>query len=132
MSGGRNAVPMVRRFFRNFRTEIEENLKPPAKAMIVREEDDNDAGPYIGTDTIPKAMVVDDDEIPVAVPVEEDPDDIPVAVPVAEEPGEIPAALPVEPAAPAPHIPTVPDALPISPPAPADTPRPEPEVPADR
>ena len=132
VSGGRNAAPMVRRFFRNFRTEIEENLKPPAKAMIVREEDDNDAGPDIGTDTIPKAMVVDDDEIPVAVPVEEDPDDIPVAVPVAEEPGEIPAALPVEPAAPAPPIPTVPDALPISPPAPADTPRPEPEVPADR
>jgi penicillin-binding protein 2 len=132
VSGGRNAAPMVRRFFRNFRTEIEENLKPPAKAMIVREEDDNDAGPDIGTDTIPKAMVVDDDQIPVAVPVEEDPDDIPVAVPVAEEPGEIPAALPVEPAAPAPPIPTVPDALPISPPAPADTPRPEPEVPADR
>ncbi|YCM45590.1 penicillin-binding transpeptidase domain-containing protein [Verrucomicrobiaceae bacterium 227] len=127
VSGGRNAAPMVRRFFRNFRTEIQENLKPAAKAMIVSEDEGE-----IDFDTIPKAMTVDDDEIPVAIPVEEDPEDIPVAVPVAGEPGEIPAIAPVEPETPTTDIPTVPDALPVSPPAPADSPRPEPEVPADR
>jgi len=123
VSGGRNAAPMVRRFFRNFRTEIEENLKPAAKAMIV-----NETKVDLDPDNIPKAMVIDDDEIPVAIPVEEDPDDIPVAVPVIEEPADIPAG----PDTPAPPIPTVPEALPVAPVAPADTPGPEPEVPADR
>jgi penicillin-binding protein 2 len=130
VSGGRNAAPMVRRFFRNFRTEIQENLKPAAKAMIVKEEEDDDDD--VDFDKIPKAMIIDDDEIPVAIPVAEDPDDIPVAEPVTDEPSEIPTAVPALPDSPAPLIPTVPEALPVSPPAPADTPRPEPEVPADR
>jgi len=127
VSGGRNAAPMVRRFFRNFSPEIQENLKPAAKAMIVKEDDEN-----VDLNTIPKAMVIDDDEIPVAIPVAEDPADIPAAVPVAEEPIGIPAVIPAEPDTPAPIIPTVPEALPVSPTTPTDTPSPEPETPSNR
>ncbi|MDB4527758.1 penicillin-binding transpeptidase domain-containing protein [Akkermansiaceae bacterium] len=38
VGGGRKAAPMVSRFFLNFQTEIEENLMPAARAMIISEE----------------------------------------------------------------------------------------------
>ena len=104
VSGGRNAAPMVKRFFRNFRSEIEDNLKPAAKAMIVEEEEEGG----LNDEVIPKAMIVEEEDIPVAIPVE----------PGA---GEIPGTVPVEPGS---GTSTVP--------APADDPRPLPEIPADR
>ncbi|MFT6861780.1 MAG: penicillin-binding protein 2 [Akkermansiaceae bacterium] len=135
VSGGRNAAPMVRRFFRNFRTEIEENLKPAARALIVEEEGEG-FSPI--DDIIPRAIIVEDEEalmnepdLPAPSPGEpEIPADIPTATPV------IPADYPTKP-----EIPTVPDeedipeAIPVAPKAPeapADFPRKEPETPGDR
>jgi penicillin-binding protein 2 len=59
VGGGRKAAPMVSRFFLNFQTEIEENLRPAARAMIISEEDGQ---PIIPEDMIPKAIVVEDEE----------------------------------------------------------------------
>lgn len=131
ISGGRKAAPMVRRFFNEFRSEIEENLKPPARGMIVKEGADRLSEE---DESIPKAVVVDEDAIPKAIIVEEEdvpavPEDLPVPPPISTEtpadlptvPGDedeedIPAALPVNP----------------EPEAPADSPREAPEAPADR
>lgn len=150
VSGGRNAAPMVKRFFENFRTEIEENLTPPARALVV-----NESGESIPTDdgSIPKAIIVEDDSIPKAIIVEDDENIVPKAVVLEDDealaktpdPAEfptIPANLPLEPTPdpPALVIPTVPgeddipSALPVrpEPETPADRPQREPEVPADR
>lgn len=119
VSGGRNAAPMVKRFFKHFRKEIEENLKPAAKAMIVGASPDGDGTPQaitINEDEIPVAIPINEDEIPVAIPINED--EIPVAVPVNED--DIPVAIPVEPETPGTPAPTVPEALPVIPTAPGD------------
>lgn len=115
LSGGRNAAPLIRRFFRHFREEIEENLKPAAKAKVVEEDD-----PEV-EQGIPKAMVVKE---------EDEEEDIPMALPLdpVDNPGGIPS-VPVEPGEP---VPTVPEAFPVEPLAPADLPKPDPEVPADQ
>lgn len=136
VSGGRKAAPMVQRFFQNFRTEIEENLKPAARAMIISEEDGQ---PIIADDTIPKAIIVEDEEALMAAP------DIPAPTPGSVEiPADIPRAIPVNPANtpdPNPVVPTVlgeeviPRAIPVTPErpeAPGDGPRRLPETPADR
>lgn len=150
VSGGGNAAPMVKRFFDNFRTEIEENLDPPARALVV-----NEGGESIPTDdeSIPKAIIVEDDSIPKAIIVEDDENIVPKAIVVKDDeaptnnpdPAEVPtlpADFPLEPSPdpPAPVIPTVPaeddipSALPVrpEPETPADGPQREPEVPADR
>lgn len=126
VSGGRNAAPMVRRFFRNFRSEIKENLES-ARAEIVL--DDGDAPAPDNDEGIPRAIVVEDDTIPKAL--------------VVEEAGATPAdsPLPPENAPPVPSdLPTVPgeeeipQALPVppDPEAPADQPRQPPVAPADQ
>ncbi|MGC6427579.1 MAG: penicillin-binding transpeptidase domain-containing protein [Akkermansiaceae bacterium] len=78
VSGGAKAAPMVRKFFDKFKDEIVETIKPPAKAMII-EEDNEGEEEWVD---IPLAQPVTEDVIPVAVPVAEDV--IPVAVPVEE------------------------------------------------
>ena len=142
VSGGRNAAPMVRRFFRNFRTEIEENIRPAARAMIVMEEGEG-AAPI--DDTIPRAIIVEDEEalmnepnLPAPTPGEPGiPADIPTATPV------FPIATPVFPPdnPTKPDLPTVPgeedipEAIPVNPNAPetpSDAPREKPETPGDR
>lgn len=133
ISGGQKAAPMVRRFFRNFRSEIEENLKPAGRAIMIVEEDDPGLTPP--EDAIPRAIVLEEEfvtEPPAPVPGEpEIPADIPVATPV------VPANDPQ-----APDLPTVPGeddlpkAIPVDEPnepeAPADGVRREPETPGDR
>jgi len=133
VSGGRNAAPMVKRFFKHFKKEIEEDLKPAAKAMLVSDDGTNTnqdgipAAVRINEDEIPVAIPINEDEIPVAIPINED--EIPVAVPVNKD--DIPVAIPVEPETPDKPAPTVPEALPVIPEAPTDAPRRAPEVPAD-
>ena len=126
VSGGQKAAPMVKRFFRNFQTEIEENLKPAARALIVTEDDEE------ASETgIPEAIIVEDDEIMTEEPV--------VPIPTTDEP-EIPSAIPpaepVIPTVPGEDIPEViPEAIPVTPTepeAPADKPREAPETPADQ
>jgi penicillin-binding protein 2 len=150
VSGGRNAAPMVKRFFRNFRTQIKENLVPPTRALVVK---DGQETAVADDGSIPKAVIVNDDTIPKAVIVEDDENTIPKAIIVEDDelpkPPVNPAPLPKipdairvrpEPNTPAPPIPTVPgedeipNAIPVrpEPEAPADQPRPAPEVPADR
>jgi penicillin-binding protein 2 len=125
VSGGSKAAPMVKRFFRNFRSEIQENLKPAAVARVVIEDEGGI------DDSIPQAILVEDDEFPMVEP----------PVPTPGEP-EIPADIPTaEPVAPAdrPTVPTVPgeeipEAIPVTPTkpeAPADTSRKKPEAPGD-
>lgn len=121
VSGGKKAAPMVQRFFRNFRTEIQENLKPAGRALIVAEDDeaDKDSG-------IPEAIIVEDDEAMIEEPV--------VPTPSVEEPqtpAVIPSAEPVIPTVPGEDIPEAVPVKPTEPVAPADEPREEPEVPAD-
>jgi hypothetical protein len=126
---------MVGRFFLNFKTEIEENLLPAARAMIISEEDGQ---PIISGDMIPKAIVVEDEEalststIPLPTMGNgEIPVDIPRAIIVEDEealsgnptipttsqglteiPADVPKVIPVIPAdrsANKPPLPTVPD-----------------------
>ena len=139
VSGGRNAAPLVQRFFRNFRTEIKENLVPPARALIV--EEDGAAPVPLDDDSIPKAIIVEDDTIPKAIIVEDDEATPPAGnlPPLPPDVPEIPEALPVDPD-PVPPLPTVPgeeeipEALPVdpAPEVPGDRPRETPEAPADR
>ncbi len=122
VSGGRQAAPMVKRFFRNFRTEIQENLKPAGRALIVTEDNET-----IAPDTsIPEAIIVEDDEFITEVPV--------VPTPTTDEP-EIPSAIPlteiVIPTVPGEDIPEAVPVIPTVPEIPADEPREKPETPAD-
>ncbi len=125
VSGGRKAAPMVKRFFRKFRSEIQTNLKPAGRATIVR--DDRFDEEEEEEEDIPRALIVnedDEEEIPVAEPVVEDP---PVPTPEPGDPSTIPSV----------ELPTVPEAEPVDPPkaepvAPTDEPTQEPEVPADQ
>ncbi|MDB2673619.1 penicillin-binding transpeptidase domain-containing protein [Akkermansiaceae bacterium] len=136
VSGGRKAAPMVRRFFRNFRTEIEENLKPAARAMIVSEDDGQ---PVVPEGTIPRAIIVEDEEELMSEP------DIPAPTPGSTEiPADIPKAIPVVPSddpnnkPPLPTVPgeeIIPKAIPVNPEGPetpGDTPRKPAETPGDR
>jgi len=132
VGGGRKAAPMVSRFFLNFQTEIEENLRPAARAMIISEEDGQ---PIIPGDIIPKAIVVEDEEALLgdpAIPLPtlgntEIPVDIPKAIIVEDE-----EALLGKPAIPAPiqgltEIPAdIPKAIPLFP---ADNPTNKPPLP---
>lgn len=76
VSGGKKAAPMVKRFFWNFRSEIQENLKAAPKAIIVEQEPEEEE-----TFTIPKALVIEDDEFEPA-----EPDLPPVAIPANPDP----------------------------------------------
>jgi len=83
ISGGGKAAPMVRDFFYEFEDEIVDTIKPPPRAMLIDEDEEEEL------------------EIPVAIPVVEDPSALMVEdgeIPKAEpmNPGEIPAAIPVE------------------------------------
>ncbi len=132
VGGGRKAAPMVSRFFLNFQTEIEENLMPAARAMIISEEDGQ---PIIPEDMIPKAIVVEDEEALLGDPTHslatpsnnEIPVDIPRAIIVEDE-----EALSSNPAIPAPpqgltETPAdLPEAIPV---IPADNPTPKPTLP---
>ncbi|MDC0270835.1 penicillin-binding transpeptidase domain-containing protein, partial [Akkermansiaceae bacterium] len=132
VGGGRKAAPMVSRFFLNFQTEIEENLMPAARAMIISEEDGQ---PIIPEDMIPKAIVVEDEEALLGDPTHslatpsnnEIPVDIPRAIIVEDE-----EALSSNPAIPAPpqgltETPAdLPEAIPV---IPADNPTPKPPLP---
>ncbi len=42
VSGGKQAAPLIRRFFKKFQGEILEASKPPPKALIIVDEDDED------------------------------------------------------------------------------------------
>ncbi|MDA7659860.1 penicillin-binding transpeptidase domain-containing protein, partial [Akkermansiaceae bacterium] len=114
VGGGRKAAPMVSRFFLNFQTEIEENLMPAARAMIISEEDGQ---PIIPEDMIPKAIVVEDEEALLGDPTpslatpsnNEIPVDIPKAIIVEDE-----EALSSNPAIPAPPPKALPKPLQIS------------------
>lgn len=121
VSGGKKAAPMVKRFFRNFRTEIQDNLKPAGRALIVAEDDEADKN-----SGIPTAVIVEDDEAMAEDPVVPAP---PVNDP--ETPSEIPPAEPVIPTVPGEDIPKAVPVEPTEPEAPADEPREDPEVPAD-
>jgi penicillin-binding protein 2 len=147
VSGGRNAAPLVRRFFQNFKTEIKDKLKPPARALIVSEDGESAQAPngnpqandMIDDGTIPKAIIVEENTIPKAIIVEDDeaPETTGTPTPLPPDVPEIPNAVPVKPN---PEIPTVPgedeipEAIPVKPEpeAPADQPRREPEAPGDR
>ncbi len=130
VSGGRKAAPMVKRFFRNFRTEILRNLRPSARAVLFQDKIE----PEPAEANIPKAMVINEDEdIPMAELVPngsggpELPSDIPTPSP--EIPSDIPTAGAVDPEAPTePAIPRFPN----DPEAPTDVPRAEPVAPADQ
>ena len=92
VSGGRNAAPMVKRFFQNFRTQIEEKIVPPARALIVTEDG---ASTFPNDGSIPKAVVVgDDNAIPKAIIVEDE-NTIPKAI-IVEDENTIPKAIIVE------------------------------------
>ena len=151
VSGGRKAAPMVQRFFSNFRTEIEENLKPAARALIVSEEDGQ---PIVHENIIPKAIIVEDEEalmngpeVPVPMPEStEIPADIPKAIPVvpADDPNNkpplptvpceevIPKAIIVEDEEALINEPEVLAPMPESTQIPADTPREAPEIVGNR
>ncbi len=135
VSGGHKAAPMVKRFFRNFRSEIQQNLKASPRAIIVDEKEE------VEEVSIPKAVFVQESDIPVAEPVlpspnsgePEIPEDVPTAKP--QTPDNIPTAEAVTPSIPAEKIPL---AVPIEaeaveePEAPADLPKAEPVAPADQ
>ena len=155
------AAPMVSRFFLNFQNEIEENLMPAARAMIISEEDGQ---PVIPGDMIPKAIIVEDEEAllgDLAIPFPtmsntEIPVDIPKAIIVEDEealsgnptilgpnpglteiPADIPKAIPIFPAdnPPLPTVPgeeVIPEAIPVKPEIPSDTPPNPPETPSGR
>lgn len=116
VSGGRNAAPLVRRFFRHFINDIEQNLKPDSRADLYAEKEETPEGRL--KPAIPVALIIEDDEEGFTVPTPENTleEDIPKAIAVdpREENSGAPAALPINP--------------PI---APADTPREEPVAPAD-
>ncbi|MGJ8696242.1 MAG: peptidoglycan D,D-transpeptidase FtsI family protein [Verrucomicrobiaceae bacterium] len=84
VSGGRKAAPMVRNFFYKFEDEIKKAIKPPARAMVVEEDEEEMI--------VPVAQPVDEDEeilsaepVDPAEPIDPiDPDDIPKALPVEE------------------------------------------------
>ncbi len=78
VSGGRMAGPMVRDFFEPLKDEIKEIIAPPPKALMVKEETDEEAS----KEGVLKAQPVEEDEEgettpapPKALPV--DPDDLP-------------------------------------------------------
>ena len=120
---------MVKRFFRNFRTEIQENLKPAARAQVLSENEE------VSEDTIPLAILVEDDEFPIEEPYSptpgepETPADIPTPEP--EAPGDIPRAEPVIPTVPGEDIPEAIPVKPEEPEAPTDLPKAEPVAPGD-
>lgn len=129
VAGGRNAAPMVKKFFTKFRKEIEENIKAPAKALIVLEEEEQAS--ITGEGGIPRAIIVEENPIPKALIVEDDettpaPEDLPP--PPAEVPA-IPTNLPT-----VPGEDDIPRAIPVKPEpeTPADRPRTPPVAPADR
>ena len=64
VSGGKKAAPMVRNFFYKFQSEIKKAVKPPARAMVVVDDEED----FID---IPVAQPVTEDGIPVAEPVDE-------------------------------------------------------------
>jgi len=77
VSGGRMAGPMVRDFFEPLKDEIKEIIAPPPKALMIKE----DANENTGNEGVLKAQPVDEDEDPEkpkppkALPV--NPDDLP-------------------------------------------------------
>lgn len=129
VSGGRKAAPMVKRFFRNFRTEILENLKPAGRALVVIEEEEKPET------SIPQAIMVEDDEFPIAEPLSSTPGEpeIPADIPTPEPevPADIPNAEPVIPTVPGEKIPEAVPVKPEEPEAPADLPKAEPVAPGD-
>ena len=68
LSGGRKAAPMVSAFFEHFKKEIKKSITPPPMAMVV-EDDEADEKPDEG------GRVLDDGDVPRAIPVEEDDDE---------------------------------------------------------
>ena len=105
VSGGRKAAPMIPEFFEEFKSEIQDMIRPPSRAMVVIEESED------GEREIPAALPVDEEgnviipsgKVLRAIPVEErreedgEPvdsleqalpaipvDDAPVAIPVEE------------------------------------------------
>ena len=135
VSGGQKAAPMVKRFFRNFRTEIQQNLKASPRAVIVEEEEEEE------NTAIPKAIFIEEADIPVAEPVipspKADAAEIPADIPTTHP--EVPADIPnAEPITPSRAIEKIPTALPPGhqttqePEAPADLPKAEPVAPADQ
>lgn len=132
VSGGRKAAPMVKRFFRNFRTEILRNLKTSPRAVVLVDDE------KVEEDSIPKAIFVEESDIPMAQDPTSSPNpgepEIPADIPTAqpEAPSDIPSAEPVEPAVPGEDIPNAEPVAPAeNPEAPADIPPAEPVTPAD-
>ncbi len=138
VSGGRKAAPMVKRFFRNFRSEILRNLKTSPRAIVIKDDEEEKEVEA----SIPKAIFVQESDIPMAedlIPAPnagepEIPEDVPTAI-APDSPADIPNAEPVKPTEPGQDIP---QAEPIEatsvdePEAPADAPKEEPEAPADQ
>ncbi|MDG2487228.1 MAG: penicillin-binding transpeptidase domain-containing protein [Roseibacillus sp.] len=103
ISGGRKAAPMIPAFFEEFKEEIENMIRPPSKALVVVEEQEDPASP------IPAAQPVDEEgnliplngKILKAIPVEKWEEDGEPVDPVGEALPAIPVdgapvAIPVE------------------------------------
>ena len=107
VSGGRNAAPMIPRFFNPLSDEIKEILTPPSKALVIVEEvEAPEEGVLTALPVEPLELEGYEGKIPArAIPVEEDEWDVPpppqeaapveVDVPEFEE-SEVSRALPVE------------------------------------
>jgi penicillin-binding protein 2 len=118
VSGGRNAAPMVPRFFNPLSDEIKEILTPPSRALVIVEEEaipEEGEGILAALPVEPLELEGFEGQIPArAIPVEDDEWDTPPDIPAEDEPGEsgedepgesgedddeetsIPRALPVE------------------------------------
>ncbi len=101
VSGGKQAAPIVRDFFKRFQGEILANIKNPVKAILVDEEEFDDE------EIIPEAIAIDEDPTDSSDPADPEspvnrntpiPEEIPEAQPVIETPGDTPRSDPEVPA----------------------------------
>ena len=103
ISGGRKAAPMVPAFFEEFKAEIESMIRPPSKALVVIEGEEEATSPIPVAQPLDEEgnLVIPEGKILKAIPVERWEEDGEPADPVGEALPEIPVdgaplAIPVE------------------------------------
>lgn len=82
VSGGKQAAPMIRRFFKKFQGEITKAIKPPPRALVVVEEDEEDD--VLVAQPVDDALDLTSDQTPVEPGLEIPNDGPPPALPVTE------------------------------------------------
>ena len=84
VSGGRQAAPLIKRFFSRFKGEVLEAIKPPPRAMVIVEEEEDEVAAAEPVEEIPTAGRVDELTLPEVGPGSLEIDENELAVPAAE------------------------------------------------